>query len=116
LAVVAYIFVVVKAFEAYILPWTYRVVCDGLAVPIPKNPLWVNRLVRLIVVVFIDVAKIFVVVRALLTKAFPCTYKFARVGTVPIPTFPEATTVAVLTVVKLARVAVTFGAFTNPPT
>jgi hypothetical protein len=64
LIVVAKRFVVVRAFEAYILPWTYRLAPWGLAVPIPT--LLVRMLATLIDAVVIDVAKRFVTVKELL--------------------------------------------------
>jgi hypothetical protein len=62
--VVAKRFVVVRAFEAYILPWTYRLAPWGLAVPIPT--LLARMLAMLIVPIVAVVAKRFVTVRELL--------------------------------------------------
>jgi hypothetical protein len=64
LIVVAKRFVVVRAFEAYILPWTYRLAPWGLVVPIPT--LLARMLATLIDAVVIDVAKRFVTVKELL--------------------------------------------------
>ena len=84
--------------------------------PIPKNPLGKNILDVLRVVTLRTDAKTFVVVRAFEMIAFPRTYKFARPGAVPIPTFPEETRDDVFIVNEFVRGTVTFGTLTNPPT